>query len=99
MRRDGQHGRLLPRGLLADGPDPVEAHSPEHKPDDHVDHTFDTAKNATIKSPAPTHHNDDVYNIITLQSKIKKNTGDLHQGWPTAVDQDTLSHFHEFFNF
>lgn len=52
VRRDGQHGRLLPRGLFADSPDPVETNRPEHKPDDHVHRTSDTAKNA-IKSPKP----------------------------------------------
>lgn len=44
VRCDGQHGRLLPRGLFANRPDSVEAGRPEHEPDHSVHGTPDAAK-------------------------------------------------------
>lgn len=44
VRRDGQHRRLLPRGLFANRPDSVEASRPKHEPDHSVHGTPDAAK-------------------------------------------------------
>lgn len=56
VRRDGQHGSLLPRGLFADRPDPVEADRPKHQPNDRVHRTPHVTKNAIEKKKKAQHH-------------------------------------------